>query len=279
MNTFIIDIMDDFIMHFHMNAYYQIDSTGKSGICKIDGQQYLLVWYMEIREEIARKLINRHRGETILIISRKIYGSARQLFEDNKISYLEHNGYSYFVGDQETLTRERDNLYDQRLNKARIRGVLGSIIRYAIQEDTDILNRPVKQLAQELQINQSILYYFFNQLKQDGYLKQDQDNKVLVARLERFNKNDILNDLNTRGRNKIRKGEETIDPVHGNECTFHDDFQGRMKAKRRRQCEDESELLLFISPFENCKLRYLDQSFRRDFRNWYTSCHMAKRVA
>lgn len=282
MHEIIHQNIQDFISHYGLDISFKLEKKGRMGKAIINGKEYLIIFRDQPRVKNLRELIPSLGPVNIIVICHKLYSTAQEYLEEVGVSYLEWQGNLYFAdwqGEEGMRKRKKKNNFDQRINKSRIKCKSGSIIREALLIEPELLEMPVKELAEELNMGKSTLYFYLSQLKKTGYIKKM--NEALEINKDKFNEDEIFENMLVRGSHQLVPHWEFERSLEGNSvepkgwgeglrgCKFYDKIDPCENMCERVKIESEKGYLIFISPYRRGNLKSLDKSFRKRFIDWF----------
>ena len=274
--------IQDFMAYYGLDVSYKLDKKGRMGKAFINGKEYLLVFRDQPRVDALQKLIPSLNHPNILLICHKIYKSGQKYLEEEGVSYLEWQGNLFFAdweGDESLKKRHKKNYFDQQINESRLKCKNGSAIREAFLIDPTLINKPVEELAEGFNVAVSTVYYYLNQLKMTGYIKEVDD--VVEIDEDIFDEDEILENLLVRGCHtliphlKFKRYElDQPIPLHGwgealRGCKFYDKLDHCENMCELVKREARKGYLIFLSPYRRGSLKHLDQEFRKRFEAWF----------
>ncbi len=273
-------ILNHYSLYFKARFRFILEENGKCGVCSFLGNTYIIIWRTEIRKHVAERILRKYGKQPILVLAKKIYGPAMELFKEYGINFLEQNGHAW-VNDNnaQTFYRNLKNRYDQRINASRIEGDFGSRIRAALKLKKELLNLKKAELAKYLRVSKSSIYYIFNQMKLLQQTEQLRKRNDRGNTIESYTIEEVFESLLKRGFNKlgisyldIRKKINLIKLVLGKnaqkECVFFDELRGEnisLEIKRHL----DAGILIFKSPYNLTEFKELHEEFKKRFRRWY----------
>lgn len=283
----------EFMDHYQIPVIYKLDKNGREGYCWIDGMIYKIIFRDQPREKDLQELVSKIIDEKIFLVANKLYRPSQNFLEKEGISYLETDGNLFFVdwqGAEEKKKRIKQNFYDQQLNESRLKCKNGSAIREGFLIQPELVEKPVKELAEIFDVGKSTVYYYLNQMKKAGYLEQTEEG--IEVKEEVFDEEEIIENLVVRGSHKLIphwrvERNTTKEPMRlrgSGEilkgCKFYDEIASceKKNIRERIKREHENGYLVFISPYKSGGLKSLDEEFRKRFVNWFMKRQGQKRV-
>lgn len=277
--------LNEFCNYSNLCLEYDL-SKNMAGTCIVESKEYLIIWRSEIRKSGAERLLNLHSGQQVIIISNKIYGSARSLFLENKMNHLEYQGNFYFEQGNILRIRRKNNNYDKRRNYTRLYGNYGSRFIIALLLEPNLLNSSVLQIASSLNMGESTVYYYLNGFKREGFIVKNKDSHGYSSGMKQFNIQALINNFFIRGHNTMvidhlykvltskinfafKNFGISAKPTSG--FLFYDTISKYKRTLYNLIREQSRDQIVLISPFNKNIAPKLDLEFKKQFSDWYTS--------
>ena len=280
MNHIIRYALNDFKRVFKEKIDYNPHDEGKYGTCSINGIVFTIVAYSLIRRNEVNRILAKFTGKPIIVISHRIYEPSREILQKNNILYLEHRGHLFYPDSKGKKTRVKENHYDKQLNKSRIKGDYCSRFRAAILLDKNILNLPVPVIAKMLNMGDSTIYYFLNQLKQARMLLFDKETEKRILDLKRFNMKEIMERIFVRGFAKLGMAsgcpslKKAIEKYQHDQSSivkfrFYDEIENCEDGCRAEDNLLDSGRIIFKAPYNDELCPHLNKLFKLEFIDWF----------